>query len=217
MHRSATRKAQPPDRSTRLPAGRRRVVIFVLLTCLIAASLTTISLAQPSDCTNLVANGDMENSNGWVTASNSNYAMLGNYLARSGGQSAHLAGVDNATDSLSRSLTLPADKPAVTLRFWWQINSEEDSSEFDGLTVLIADAAGNTLRSLLTLGSASAANQWQQSAVDLSDFAGQSVQLKFVAQTDATLVTDFFIDDVEVQACAAASQAFRLFLPMVDR
>jgi hypothetical protein len=200
-----------------LPTLRRRVVILMLLTSIIVAGLGTMAVAQQPDCTNLVTDSSLENGNGWATTSNGTYALLGDYLARTGTKSAHLAGVDNANDQLSRALALPADRPAVTLRFWWQINSEEESNEFDGLTVLIADAAGNALRSVLTLGSDSAANQWQQSVVDLSAFAGQSIQLKFVAQTDETLVTDFFIDDIEVEACAAVSQGFRQFLPMVNR
>jgi hypothetical protein len=200
-----------------LSPTRRKVTILLLLTCLIAASLSTMAVAQPTDCTNLVADGGLESGAGWTTTSTGSYAMIGNYLAHGGVNSAHLAGVDNTTDQLSSTLSLPADRSSVTLKFWWQINSEEESNEFDGLTVLVADAAGNTLRSLLTLGSDSAANLWQQSALDLSEFAGQTIQLKFVAQTDETLVTDFFIDDVEVQACTAISQGFRLFLPMVDR
>jgi hypothetical protein len=94
---------------------------------------------------------------------------------------------------------------------------EEKDYLIRSLLAPLGESHGNTLRALLTLGSDSAANLWQQSALDLSGFAGQTIQLKFVAQTDETLVTDFFIDDVEVQACTAISQGFRLFLPMVDR
>jgi kumamolisin len=142
--------------------------------------------------------------------------MINNYLAHGGVQSAHLAGVDNAKDQLKVALALPADKPSVTLSFWWRIHTEEESNEFDGLSVVVADAAGNALRSLLTLGSNSAANQWQQQTLDLSEFASQSIQLQFVAQTDSSLVTDFFVDDVAVTACGA-SQGFQVFLPLTQR
>jgi hypothetical protein len=108
-----------------------------------------------------------------------------------------------------------ADKPNVTLSFWWQIQSEEESGEFDGLSVLVS--ANGDQRSLLTLGSANAIDQWQQSTVDLSSYAGQTIQLQFVAQTDSSLVTDFFIDDVTVEACGASAGDFRVFLPLTQR
>jgi len=194
---------------------RRKLVALVALTVVMLASLGSMALAQPTNCTNLVIDSGFESGAGW-SSNGGSYAMLNNYLVHGGTKAAHLAGVDNATDTLSTALTLPADKPSVTLGFWWQINSEEESSEFDGLSVLVADAAGNELRSLLALGSESASNQWRRASVDLSDYVGQSIQLKFVAQTDNTLVTDFFIDDVDVSACSA-SQGFRLFLPITKR
>jgi hypothetical protein len=117
---------------------------------------------------------------------------------------------------MSIALNLPADKPAVTLSFWWQVQSEEVSGEFDGMTVVAADSAGNLLRSLLTLGSSNAASQWQQSSLDLSEYSGQSIQLKFVAQADSSLVSDFFVDDVAVTACSP-NQENRVFLPLTQR
>jgi hypothetical protein len=205
------------DRSGASFLTRRGLIFLCALVILSATGLTTITSAQPTNCTNLLSNGGFEGSGNWSSVTTGSYPMIGNYLAHTGTQSAHLAGVDNATDTLTTALTLPVDKPSVTLRFWWQIQTEEESNEFDGLTVLVADATGTVLRSLLTLGSGSAANQWQRSDVDLSEFAGQSVQIKFVAQTDGSLVTDFFIDDVEVAACAAGGQGFRLFLPVTKR
>jgi kumamolisin len=116
---------------------------------------------------------------------------------------------------LSIPLVLPTDKPSVTLSFWWQVQSEEQSGEFDGMSVVAADSQGKPMRSLLTLGSDSTAAQWQQSLVDLSSYSGQAIQLQFVAQTDSSLVTDFFIDDVAVTACSAA--AYQVFLPVTQR
>ncbi len=194
---------------------QRKVISLLILTILLLAGLGTIAVAQPTDCTNLVTDSGLESGAGW-SANGGSYSLLSNFLVHSGAKAAHLAGVDNASDSLTTALTLPADRPSVTLNFWWQINSEEESNEFDGLSVLISDTAGNVLRSLAAMGSDSAAHQWQNQSLDLSDFVGQSIQLKFAAQTDTTLVTDFFVDDVTVSACNA-NQGFRLFLPVTKR
>jgi hypothetical protein len=203
-------------RAFHLRAAPGKVTIFLALTLILAAGLGTATVAQPADCNNLVADSGLESGSGWATEASGSYQVISGFRSHSGANAAHLAGVDNASDQLATTLALPADRSSVTLTFWWQIQSEEESSEFDGITVLVADAAGNQLRSVLTLGSGSASTQWQQTSVDLSEFAGQTIQLKFVAQTDESLVTDFFIDDVAVTACSGA-QGFRLFLPYTDR
>jgi len=186
------------------------------LAALVIASLSTLAVAQSSNCSNLVADGGFENGAGWQTNTTGSYALLSDFLAHSGARAAHLAGVDSAADQLSIALNLPTDKPAVTLSFWWQVQSEEVSGEFDGMTVVAADSAGNPVRSLLTLGSSSSATQWQQSSLDLSEFSGQSIQVKFVAQADSSLVSDFFVDDVAVTACGP-DQEHRVFLPLTQR
>lgn len=204
-------------RAFHLRAAPGKVTIFLALTLILAAGLGTATVAQTTDCTNLVADSGLESGSGWITEASGSYQIISGFQAHNGANAAHLAGVDNASDQLATTLALPADRPSVTLAFWWQIQSEEESGEFDGITVLVADAAGNPLRSMLTLGSSSASTQWQQTSVDLSEFAGQTIQLKFVAQSDSSLVTDFFIDDVTVNACSASAQGFRLFLPYTDR
>jgi hypothetical protein len=199
-----------------LQPTRTKLVALLALAALVIASLSTFAVAQSSNCTNLVADGGFENGAGWQTNTTGSYALLSDFLAHSGAQAAHLAGVDSATDQLSIALNLPADKPTVTLSFWWQVQSEEMSGEFDGLAVVAADSAGNPLRSLLTLGSSNASTQWQLATLDLSEYSGQSIQVKFVAQADSSLVSDFFVDDVAVAACSP-SQEHRVFLPLTQR
>jgi hypothetical protein len=199
-----------------LQTTRTKLVALLALAALVIASLTTLSVAQSSNCANLVADGGFESGTGWQTSTSGGYALLSDFLAHGGVRSAHLAGVDSATDQLSIALNLPADKPAVTLSFWWQVESEEMSGEFDGMTVVAADSAGNPMRSLLTLGSSNASTQWQQSSLDLSEYSGQSIQVKFVAQADSSLVSDFFVDDVAVSACGT-NQENRVFLPLTQR
>lgn len=211
--------SHPHSDRRRIPSRllpRTRAVSLLVLAALVLAGLGAYTVAQPSNCSTLLADNTFDSGSGWQTVSNGSYDVVGNFLTYRGGAAAHLAGVDNANDELFTTLTLSADKPVVTLSFWWQIHSEEESGEFDSLTVLVTDLAGNALRSLLTLGSDSAAQQWQQSALDLSEFAGQSIRLKFLAQTDSSLVTDFFVDDVTVTACGGAAE-HRVFLPVTQR
>lgn len=196
---------------------RWQVLTMFSLALIFTAGFGTLLQAQSSNCSNLLTNGTFEANSGWVTQSTGTYDILSPYLARSGDQAAHLGGIDSANDSLSTTLHLPANLQSLTLSFWWQIDTQEAGNVDDGLTVVVADSAGHALKALLTLSSASAVQRWQQSEIDLSAFAGQTVQLQWLAQTDETLVTDFFIDDVAVTACAAGNQDFRLFLPITNR
>lgn len=197
-----------------------RLLVTALALLLVAGSglIASASVKASTDgCTNLVANGDMETSTGWNASTNGTYSLFSDYLVHSGAQAAYLAGVDNAVDNLSTGLlALPADQ-SVELSFWWQLQTEETSSGWDGLTVLVADAAGNPLRVLLTLSDANASAVWQQAKLDLSEYAGQSVQIQFKAQTDGSLATDFFIDDLSVTACSSVNAANQIFLPALHR
>lgn len=158
----------------------------------------------------------MESSTHWVAQSNGSYSLFSNYNTRSGSSAAYLAGVDGAQDSLRQTLALPAGNQ-LTLSFWWQVNSEESTSGWDGLSVLLANSQGTPLRSLFTVTDRNASAVWQQTIVDVSQYAGQTIQLQFNARTDNTLATDFFVDDVSVVACDTPSASTSIFLPRVQR
>jgi bacillopeptidase F (M6 metalloprotease family) len=70
------------------------------------------------------------------------------------------------------------------------------------------------VQTLLTLSGNTSA--WQQASADLSHLAGQTIQLQFLAQTDGTLVSDFFVDNVELTACDVNQNNWQ-FLPFTVR
>ena len=179
-----------------------RIGTCLALLLFLLPGASTIAHAQASSCTELVADSSFENGQGWTINSHGNYSVLSDVQAHTGTQSAYLAGMDNANDLLSATLVLPAAQQAVSLSFWWKVNSEDARDANDKLSVRVADGAGKVRQTLLTLGSDRASNRWHQSNFDLSKFAGQTIQLQFAAKTDETSITDFFIDDVDVTACA---------------
>ena len=159
--------------------------------------------AQSDDCTNLVADSGLESGTGWTMKTKGQYAMLSNIQAHGGVKSAYLAGANQATDLLSTKVVLPSGGQSATLDFWWKVNSEDGNDTSDQLTVQVLNGPGKIQTVLLVLGSEHASNDWQQSALDISEFVGQSIQLQFVAKTNEALVTDFFIDDVALLICSA--------------
>lgn len=200
----------------RRTAKRLLVGVMVLAVLLMSGFTVGPVVAETSACQNLIANGGMESTGGWTTQTNGDYPLFSNYQAYTGIQSAYLAGVNNAEDRLSQNIAIPANHKA-TLTFWWLINSEETSPGWDGMTVQVADTAGTPLRILFTASDRSASLAWQQATLDLSEFAGQTLQLQFSTRTDGSLATDFYFDNVELMACDKASASGTpIYLPLLS-
>lgn len=180
------------------------------------ALLLPAQRVNAATCQELVANGGFESSTGWQTVATGDYSLFSNFLARSGAQAAHLAGVNSAADSAVTSLTLPANQ-TIALSFWWQVSTEESAGGYDALTLLLTDSQGKPLYAVAGLTDLNATSIWQQAQADLSAFAGQTVQLRLATKTDGSLVTDFFVDDLSVTACAATDATQKLFLPLTTR
>lgn len=95
------------------------------------------------------------------------------------------------TDTLSQSVTLPADCATATLSFWLHIDTAESGSTvWDRLTVALG---GTTVASY---NNTQAAAGYQQRTVDVSAFAGRTVALTFTGTEDASLQTSFVLDDL---------------------
>jgi bacillopeptidase F (M6 metalloprotease family) len=203
----------PGRRARRIALGA--IVLSVMLATAFASAGSGTVYANT--CQNLITNGSIEESgDGWITQSNGSYSLFSNYQAYTGKQSAYLGGVDSAQDQIRQTLALPANQK-LTLTFWWLVNTTEMSAGWDGMTVQVADANGVPLRVLFAVSDRSAGLSWKQAALDLSDFGGQTIQLQFNARTDASLATDFFIDEVAVMACEPNQAGGKIFLPTLRR
>lgn len=201
----------PPQSTTWFMIG------FFLLGLVLTAFATGVAPVYAQSCTTLVSANSFDNDGVWQTQSDKGYSLLSNFAVYSGNRAAYLGGVDNANDLIHTTVSLPAEQTSK-LRFRWLVDSEESSDGWDGLNVIVADAAGNQLKTLHTLSSADSGDTWQSTELDLSEFAGQTAQIQFAAQTDGSLVTDFFIDEPEVTSCAAGNaETFKIYLPFTTR
>lgn len=194
--------------------GRRILITGLLLAVMLGTASFAAGSGAAHACSEMLQDGSFANASGWQSQSKGGYALISDYLSRSGAQAAHLGGTNDAQDQLKTVVTLPQGSSA-TLSFWWQIHSEESAEGADGLNLFVESAQG--LSSLITLSDRNATSLWKQSTVDLSAFSGQTITLTFSAQTDPTRVTDFFIDDLSLSACSQASLQPRLFLPWSAR
>jgi thermitase len=179
----------------------QRRLFWSLLLCIALGVGSPIGVSAAS-CENLVVDSSLEKGSAWFIKSSGNFSLLSNYLTHTGKQAAYLAGANGANDLLATHVKLPANQLSITITFWWQIQSQESGKYNDTLAVILTDAQGKTLQNLANFSSRDMSNQWQQRTLNITSFAGQTVQLQFAARTDSEAATDFFIDDVEIVACS---------------
>ncbi len=144
-------------------------------------------------------NGDWSesSSNGFDIVTDADFQIT----PHSGSWLAWLGGIDEEVSTLSQSVTLPAG-PAVSLSFWFYIGSLEDDCNADIAAVKI----NNVTVWATGLCSLSNSGGWQNKTINLGAYAGQTIAILFRVETDFALNSNFFVDDVILQA-AAGTQA----------
>jgi hypothetical protein len=87
------------------------------------------------------------------------------------------------------------------------MTEEHPGPPFDYLRAQLYQPDGTTvITTTTTLNDKSAYDwHWNLATADLSLYAGQAVELRFWATTDATNPTNFFVDDVSIVACTGGA------------
>ncbi|MBS1251488.1 MAG: hypothetical protein MAG451_00521 [Anaerolineales bacterium] len=172
---------------------------------------TTTSVLQ-ADCApgELIQDGGFEAglpNPAWQTSSNVLSDILDDSPVpppRTGMWKAWLGGDNLIQQSLWQTMNVATDTTSVEVSYWWRVDTFETNHPFDTLEVQVRDAAGNPLETLETLTDGDESSTWEQSTLDVSSYAGQTIQIAFVVETDDTNPTSFFLDDVSLtQTCAA--------------
>ena len=123
--------------------------------------------------------------------------------AHSGNWKAWMGGDDRVQEVLWQTFTVPANGAGLAISYWWRVDTFETTHPFDTLEVQIRDASGTLRQRLEVLTDGDAGPSWNQSTLTVSGYAGQTIQIAFVAQTDDTNPTSFFLDDVSVRKTCA--------------
>ncbi|GIF51471.1 subtilisin family serine protease [Asanoa ferruginea] len=164
------------------------------------ASFTWTVTSGGGGCTpvQVVGNSSLETG---TTPWSANSGVIGawssyGYPGHTGTRSAWLGGQGQThTDYVSQSVTIPAACTSAVLRYWVRITTaENDGQVWDRLTVTM----GSTTVASATNLDANAA--YAQKTVDVSQFRGQTVTLRFNGVEDQSLQTSFVIDDVTINA-----------------
>ena len=187
------------------------LTLLGLLTAVILPRPATLAATPagnlPASCAQLVQNGGFESGiAGWHAFSAQGYELVSGFNPHTGELGAYLGGVNDADDRLSQELALPAGS-TLTLDAWWYLTTAETADVFDTLTVALLRSDGTVLATAATLDNTAPVGQWNLLTLDLTPYAGQNVTLRFSARTDLSNVTDFYLDDIDLWACAPDATA----------
>ena len=155
---------------------------------------------SPEPSGNLLTNPGFESgSTGW-TANRADTFETGS-AARTGSGLAGLNGWGSSTTyTLDQKVAIPSNATSAELRFHLRVLTNEGTSSYayDKLTVQILD--GNGTYNMGTWSNLDAGSTYQERTVNLNNFRGKTVTLRFKGVEDSSYATLFRIDDASVTA-----------------
>ncbi|WP_280724616.1 alkaline phosphatase family protein [Kitasatospora sp. MAA4] len=115
--------------------------------------------------------------------------------AHSGSWKAWLDGYGSThTDTLAQTVTIPANCVNATFTYWLHIDTAETgTTAYD--TLKLQAINGSTTTTLSTYSNVDANTGYTQRSVNLAQFAGKTITLKFTGTEDSSNQTSFVIDD----------------------
>jgi uncharacterized protein YkwD len=105
---------------------------------------------------------------------------------------ARLGDYDNGRDELRQKIRVGQN---TELAYGIKITADEPLPPFDRLLVRLTNEEGKQIAVLEKYGGGDAGG-WRRDRVDLSRFAGRTVYLSFLAETDEAGLTAFYVDEV---------------------
>jgi hypothetical protein len=166
---------------------------------------TPTSTPTPTEEPAGITNGDFEDgSTGWVEYSTHGWDLIvtdlpADVTPHSGTWAVWLGGDLDDTSYIQQQVTVPPSRPY--LKYWHWIASE-DSCGWDIGGVVIDGSVVDAYNLCETENTGG----WTQNVVDLTAYAGQSVSLQLRVETDSSLNSNLFVDDVAFQANSMSAQ-----------
>jgi hypothetical protein len=166
----------------------------------------------PTSCSEALTNGGFESGTSpWVwsgsATQSSDHAHSGTYSGRVGGTS---------DGSFYQEIAVPSDFYTGTLTYWVRMDTSETSPWSAYFDLEIRDGSDNVLTTLQSLNDSDSYYQgtWRQEAFTLgSEYAGQTIRLRFGAKVDSLVNTYWTIDDVSLDTCLDLGED--VYLPII--
>ncbi len=151
-----------------------------------------------------IVNGNFEaGAAGWYQYSTHGWTLIGTSFPgtvtpHSGSWATWLGGDYSDISYISQLVTIPASLPYLT--YWhWIASNDVCGYDFGGVVI------DSTVVETYDLCTTTSTGGWVPHVVDLSAYAGQSVSMQIRSETDSTVNSNLFIDDVSLQPTAASA------------
>jgi len=116
-----------------------------------------------------------------------------------------LGGYDDAVDDLYQFVTIPAGATSISLSFYYAVRTEEVmTGVYDKVEVYTYDPMTTAYTPIAAFTNNTSAINWTRFTASLPlTLAGKTFEVGFLAKTDKTKTTSFFVDSValDVVAC----------------
>ena len=174
-------------------AGSALALLAAMITAVASAPAAQAAACVPAQ---LIGNPGFETATAPWTSTTGVIGTFAQEPALGGTRNAWLNGGGQVqVDNIAQSITIPAGCTSVSLRFWIRITTAEtENVVYDKLTVTVG---GTTVATYSNLNKNTG---YAEKVINLAQFAGQTVTLKFNGVEDSNLQTSFVIDDVTVNA-----------------
>ena len=119
---------------------------------------------------------------------------------------AHFAGVNDCRAGMFQSITIPDGALTMTLTGRRQVTTAETgSTPFDVLTIQLWEDAQTTtglIGDFAVISNENPTTGWVDftGTISVDTHAGEAVDLDFWAETDSSLITDFYVDSLTLTA-----------------
>lgn len=136
-------------------------------------------------------------SNGWTLILEAS-ALPTSVSPHGGNWAAWLGGDDDETSILSQKVTIPSN--GTTLKYWYW-SASEDLCDYDYAYVRFESSTLKTHN----LCADNNTGAWRSQQIDVTSWQGQTVELRFVVETDWLWNSNLFLDDVSISTTTASS------------
>jgi hypothetical protein len=119
----------------------------------------------------------------------------------SGGWAVWLGGDDDDISFIRQQVTIPTNQPYLT---YWHWIASGDTCGYDFSGVIVNNV---TVVDVYDLCTTENTGGWVRHSVNLGDYRGRSVSVQIRAETDSSVNSNLFVDDVSFQASAVSEAA----------
>lgn len=175
------------------------------------SSPRSIASGTQLECSNVLLEPGFEAGPGsaWSESSSNGWPIVQTEDPRTGSYSAWLGGDHREAGDIWQTAPISIEAVSVTLIYWYKIDSE-DYCGYDrgGLLVDGLEVPGHQFE---LCGANNTTGFEQSDSVDLLALAGTAPEIRWFVSTDENLLSNLFVDDVELEVCLPQSQPVPIF------